>query len=372
MNILILSWRGPKHPLSGGAEIATLEHAKKWVSQGNTVTLFTSYFKGADTEELFNGIRIIRRGDDAFGVKIAAFVWYLFSKNSNFDLVVDEFHGIPFFIPLYVRTKKLAFIHEVAKEVWWLNTWPKPFNYIPAIFGTLFEPLIFKFLYRNISFMTVSESTKKDLVNWGVSTSKIKVIYNGVSTVSVRSKKEAKKTLIYLGALARDKGIEDAIKVFGFVNRKEPESQFWVVGHGSKNYLNEMKTLCRKLRVESRVKFWGFVDNKTKFKLLSRSHILLNPSIREGWGLVNIEANSVGTPVVGYDVSGVRDSVVNGKTGLLSKLGNYEGLAMNVIKLFNDINLYNKMSREALLWSRKFTWEKSTNESLDLIKNLVL
>lgn len=220
--------------------------------------------------------------------------------------------------------------------------------------------------------MTVSESTKKDLVNWGVSTSKIKVIYNGVSTVSVRSKKEAKKTLIYLGALARDKGIEDAIKVFGFVNRKEPESQFWVVGHGSKNYLNEMKTLCRKLRVESRVKFWGFVDNKTKFKLLSRSHILLNPSIREGWGLVNIEANSVGTPVVGYDVSGVRDSVVNGKTGLLSKLGNYEGLAMNVIKLFNDINLYNKMSREALLWSRKFTWEKSTNESLDLIKNLVL
>src|SRR3989304_7433724 len=218
LNILILSWRGPTHPLAGGAEISTFEHAKGWLKAGSKVTLFTSYFNGAKKEETLEGVEIIRKGKDAFGVKFAALFWYLFENHTKFDLVVDEFHGIPFFTPLYVRAKKLAFIHEVAKEIWWLNTWQKPFNYIPGIIGTIFEPLIFKFIYKGTRFMTVSESTKSDLINWGISAKRIKVIYNGVHTIPVKTKKEKKETAVFLGALAKDKGIEDAIKTFGLIN----------------------------------------------------------------------------------------------------------------------------------------------------------
>src|SRR3989344_3656213 len=118
MNILILSWRGPGHPSAGGAEQVTLEHAKGWVKAGHDVTLFTSFFKDAKRKDLVEGIKIIRSGRQFFEVQFRAFLWYILAKHHKFDLVIDEFHGIPFFTPLYVRSRKLAFIHEVAKEVW--------------------------------------------------------------------------------------------------------------------------------------------------------------------------------------------------------------------------------------------------------------
>ena len=370
MNILILSWRGPNHPLSGGAEIATLEHAKGWVKAGNKVTLFTSYFDGAKEKEVIDGIEIIRRGEEAFGVKIMAFFWYLFENHSKFDLAIDEFHGIPFFTPLYVRTKKLAFIHEVTKEVWWLNPWPKPLNLIPAIIGTVFERFIFTILYKDIPFMTVSESTKSDLIDWGIPKGNVTVIYNGVSSSKVKVQKERKKTVIYLGALTKDKGIEDTVKIFGLLNKKDPSFQFWVVGKGEAGYLKYLKGKIKRFNLEKKIKFWGYVNQKDKFKLLSRAHVLINPSIREGWGLVNIEANLVGTPVVGYDVAGMRDSIINRKTGLLSNFGDYQTLAENVMRLCNDQKLYGNVSRNSVIWAKRFTWEESAAVSLKLLKRI--
>jgi len=60
-----------------------------------------SKMKGLSVKDTIDGIRIIRKGYQYLGVQIAAFFWYLFSKHDNFDLVVDQFHGIPFFTPLY-------------------------------------------------------------------------------------------------------------------------------------------------------------------------------------------------------------------------------------------------------------------------------
>src|SRR3989344_5230030 len=167
MNILILSWRSQGHPNAGGAEQVTFEHAKAWVKSGHEVTLFSSYYKTAEADGVKAGVRILRRGDYAFGVKIKAFLWYLFGKHPKFDLIIDEFHGIPFFTPLYVKVRKLAFIHEVAREVWNLNPWPKPFNLLPAIIGTIFEKWVFRIIYRKTPFLTVSNSTKEDLIEWG-------------------------------------------------------------------------------------------------------------------------------------------------------------------------------------------------------------
>lgn len=371
LNILILSWRGPSHPNAGGAELSTHEHAKAWVKSGHSVTLFTSAFDCGKGQEIVDGVHVIRKGTDVFGVHIKAFFWYLFTTQVKYDLIIDQFHGIPFFTPLYIKTRKLAFIHEVAKEVWWLNPWPKPFNLIPGLLGTLFESLIFRLFYRHMSFMTVSESTKKDLIAWGIPSSKVYVINNGVNVVLTKHKKEKAKTIIFLGALAKDKGIEDAIKTFAELNKEDDQFQFWVVGWGSPDYLNRLKEQCKGLGLGGKVKFWGFVNEKKKFELLSRAHILLNPSVREGWGLVNIEANTAGTPVVGYDVPGTRDSVLNGKTGLLSKFGDYKNLAENIIKLCNSAVQYSKIRSEAIKWASKFTWKKSTVESLKLISQVV-
>jgi len=367
MNILILSWRSLGHPSAGGAETATLEHAKAWVGAGHKVTLFTSFYKGARRKEAIGGVRVIRTGADVFGIQIAAFFWYLFGKHPKFDLVVDEFHGIPFFTPLYVGVKKLGWIHEVAKEVWWFNPWPEPFNIIPAVIGTIFERFIFMILYRSTPFMTVSDSTKRELVIWGIPKKNIAVIHNGVNLVKTKEKKEKKKTAIFLGALTRDKGVEDALEVFSLINQKDDGWQFWVVGKGEGSYVRSLKLKIRNLELDKKVKLWGFVDEKTKFELLAMAYVLVNPSIREGWGLVNIEANSVGTPVVGYKVAGLIDSVKNGQTGILVKYGDCQSLALSVIELTSQKNLYWRFQKRCINWSKNFSWQKSTRKSLRLL-----
>ena len=115
MNILILNWRDPKNPKSGGAEIVTLEHAKAWIKSGNTVTWFTSKFSGAKNEEKIDGVNIVRRGNFITVYLLAPF-FYLSrqsSREGGFDLVIDEIHGLPFFTPLYVRKPKIRFGQKI-------------------------------------------------------------------------------------------------------------------------------------------------------------------------------------------------------------------------------------------------------------------
>lgn len=368
---MIFSWRGPGHPRSGGAEIVTHEHAKAWVKAGHTVTLFTSSFTDAKTEEMIDGIRVVRASSEALGVKLAAYKWYK-KQNEAFDVVFDHFHGLPFFTPLYVKEKKVAFIHEVTKEVWKLNNWAKPLNLLPALLGPLFEPWMFKLMYTKVPFITVSESTKKDLTQWNIPERNITVIHNGVITLHPKStQKEHIKTILFVGALSKDKGIEEALKAFQKIHQQKPDWQFWIAGKGDTGYVDTLQTLSRQYGIDKQTTFFGFVSQEKKFELMSRAHILINPSHREGWGLVNIEANAMETPVVGYDVVGVRDSVQNGKTGILVPFGDSSSLAQNIIELVSDEQKYKTFAQNAKKWSDQFTWEKATKVSLEYLQNLI-
>ena len=178
MNILVLSWRDPKHPLAGGAEQVMHEHMKGWINAGHKVTLFSSNTKNSSKEEDYEGIKIIRKGSQYLGVQIFAFFFYLKNKE-KFDFVVDQFHGIPFFTPLFVKKPKLAVLQEVAREVWFLNGLVFPLNLIVGLIGYVFEPFIFLF-YKEIPFMVGSNSAKEDLVKFGVLAKNISIVPHGV------------------------------------------------------------------------------------------------------------------------------------------------------------------------------------------------
>lgn len=374
MNILCFSWRGPKHPNAGGAEISTIQHAKGWVKAGHKVTIFTSSYQNALELEYIGGVRIIRKGSQFFGVHLAAFKWFILDRKEQFDIVIDQFHGIPFFTPIFVRGKKLGFIHETTKEIWRLNSWKAPLNILPSVLGTFFEPFIFKLFYKNTPFMTVSKSTKMDLVEWGMPQKQITIIHNGLNAPEVHKtfKKEKKKTLIFLGVLSKDKGIENALKVFQSIDQTEKDKwQFWIVGKVDPVYFSKLKLQSKKFGIDKKIFFWGFVSEAKKFELLSRAHIAINPSIREGWGLVVIEAAYVGTPTVAFDVPGLHDSILNNRTGIICAENTVEDLARKILELIRDAKRYKRISRNAITWSRKFSWEKSAKMSLTLIENLV-
>lgn len=370
MRILVFSWRDPKHPLAGGAEQVMHEHMKGWVKAGHQVTLFSSKLKNLSKEEAIDGIHIVRHGYQYLGVQISAFFYYL-KNRKKYDFVVDQFHGLPFFTPIYVRKPKLAVVQEVAREVWFLNPLPKPLNLLVGSIGYFSEPLIFWF-YRNLNFMTGSESAKLDISNFGILRKQINVVPHGVviKKIPLKISKEKKPTIAFLGVLSKDKGIEDALKCFKILKEKG-NYQFWVIGRPeTTKYENLVKHLAKTLGIEDEVKFWGFVNQEKKFELLKRAHLLINPSVREGWGLVNIEANKMGLPVVAYNSAGLIDSVKNNLSGIICKNNSPEGLSEKIINLLTNKIMYKKLQKGAYLWSQKFSWEKSSVLSLKLLNKI--
>lgn len=370
MNILVFSWRDPRHPLAGGAEQVMHEHMRGWVNQGHQVTLFSSRYEGSSEDEILDQVTIIRQGSQYLGVQLAGFIYYIRNKN-KYDLVVDQFHGIPFLTPLYVKKPILAVVQETAKEVWFLNYLPWPINLIIGLIGYVSEPFIF-LLYMKVIFMTGSESAKKDISKFGIPASNINIVPHGVviENLSVVPKKEGKKTIIYLGKLSKDKGIEDALKCFAILN-KLGDYTFWVIGKAeTKNYEEKIKKIVLNLGLAGKIIFWGYVTQKKKFELLARSHVLINPSIKEGWGLVNIEANYFGTPVVAYNSKGLIDSVNSGVSGLICAERTPECLAKTIAELYDSPKKLLDLSRTAKKWGRSFSWSKSSKISLELIEKV--
>ena len=364
-NLLIFNWRDPRHPLAGGAEQMVFEHAKIWEKQGYSITWFASAFRKGKSEEDIEGIKVIRRGSH-YTVFFWAFIFFLRGKFKDINIVVDCFHFLPYFSILYMRrAKKIAIIHEVAGNLWFDNlTFPL------AIVGYYLEPHIIR-LYKKVTFITGGDSVKKDLVSLGLSSSKINVINHGIRKSGItKFKKEKQPVLIFLGRISKDKGIEDALMTLSLLTRDYKNIMLWIVGKSeSKDYEKRVKSLTKEFEVHKNCKWFGYVDEKEKYLLLSKAWILIHPSRKEGWGLNVIEANSVGTPAVGYRVSGLLDSIVDQKTGILVDC---ESLSMadGVESLLEDKKKLEEMRKQALEWSRKFNWENAGKKSLELISKI--
>ncbi len=361
MNILILNWRDTKSPISGGAELVTLEHAKRWVAEGHKVTWFASRYPGLQKEEVIDGISIVRRGG-ALGVYIFAPFFYLFS-GQKFDVVIDEIHGIPFFTPLYVKKPKIAFIHEVAGEIWDFM-YPFPVN----ILGKLIEKFFFLF-YKNTQFWTVSDSTKKDLETMGIPQKHITIIPNGLHIEKIGIvKKEENPTFIFVSRLVKMKGIERVLKAFEIIVQDTPKAKLWIVGTGKKDYVRFLKS--KVVHLGSTITFWGRVSEEKKLELMGKAHLLLHASVKEGWGLVVVEAASQGTPAVVYNVNGLRDVVKNGVTGIVLQQNSPEEMAKESLQLLQDTKTYKKYQENGLTFTKNLSWDKVATRSLELLKSL--
>lgn len=355
MKILIFNWRDIKNPSGGGAEVFTHENAKRWVEKGHSVTLFTSAFPNCAKEEVIDGVKIIRFGSK-YSVYLKAFWYYKKRFKGKFDVVIDEINTLPFFTPLYVREPVVALIHQLAREFWFYET-----KFPISFFGYLIEPWYLK-IYKNIITLTVSNSTKQDLLNLGFS--KVYIVPEGINFKPLDKviEKEKDPTIIFVGRLKKAKLPDHAIKAFRIVKETLPNAKLWVVGDG---YFREE---LEKISCDG-VKFLGFVPEEKKLELMSRAHVLIAPALREGWGLIVTEANACGTPAIAYDVHGLRDSIKNDETGLLTE-NNPEALAEAIIKFFNDPNLRQNLTKKALKHAIGFNWDRSSKETLKIIKKV--
>lgn len=359
--ILIYNWRDLKHKFAGGAEVYIHELAKRWVKAGNQVTLFCGNDGNCIRNEIKDGVRIIRRGGFYF-VYFWAFVYYFLRFRGQYDVIIDSENGIPFFTPLYAGERKYLLIHHVHQEIFRKSLVP-PLSWIAEFLELKFMP----FVYRNIKTITVSPSSKKEIIEKQLTKIEPIIIYNGIDLKKYKPAGKSKSPLIlYLGRLQYYKSLHIFIYAAKNILEKMPEVRFVIAGDGEEK--NGLIKLAKKIGIFDAIGFIGKVSEKEKIRLYQKAWIFVNPSFMEGWGITTIEANACGTPVVASNVPGLRDSVNNPHNGLLVPYGSINEFTVNIIKLLKDNNLRTKMSSDAVRWAKMFDWQTSADKSLELFK----
>jgi glycosyltransferase involved in cell wall biosynthesis len=342
----------------GGAEVFTHEVAKRWVEAGHEVTLFTSEFPNCKREEVLDGIRVVRSGGRYSVYRRARKCYAERFCREGYDVVVDEINTRPFFTPKFVnkREKVVALIHQLAREYWFYET-PFPISYV----GYYFLENRWLRNYVDAPMVTVSDSTKQDLLGLGFK--RVFVVSEGLNfePLDEMPKKEEHPVVAYVGRLRKAKRPDHAVRAFRIVREKVPDAELWVLGDGS--FRKDLEKIAG-----DGVRFFGGLSDSERRERISRSWVLVNPSVREGWGLNVIEADALGVPCVAYDVPGLRDSVKDSETGLLAEAGNVEALAEKIVMVLNDDSMREKLRNNALDYSRLFSWDNVAGEFMKVLE----
>ncbi len=363
--ILILNWRDTRHIWAGGAETYVHELAKRWVASGHYVTLFCGNDGNSPRYEVIDGVNIVRRGG-WYSIYIWAFLYYVLRFRNKYDVIIDSANGISFFTPLFVRKPILLLIHHIHQEVFrtYLK-WPL------SLIAQLIESKVMKFIYRNHRVITVSESSRADILDIKFTKSEfVDVVNPGVSLSEYKlMKKTANPSLLYLGRLKPYKNVDVVIKAYAEILKSCPTAELKIAGNGES--LEDLQNLAQELELSDKIKFLGRVSEEEKIKLYATSWLVLQPSMVEGWGITVIEANACGTPVIASDVNGLRDSVLHNKTGILVPVGDVMQFSKECVKILEDKNKLKIMSQEAYSWSRNFDWDISRQKFEKVIENFV-
>lgn len=341
MYVLINAWRDTVHPLAGGSEVMVDHLAGGLTEAGHRVVLRAGAPVAAHVYPTVNG-----------GGKFTQYLTAPISYHRHFrdaDLVVDVANGMTYYSPLWTSRPVVCLVHHLHTTMW--RQWfPAPV----AMFGREMERRAMPKAYRNSLFVAVSDSTADALQAVGVPGEHIRVVPNGVDLpLDASPPKSETPTFVSLGRLVPHKRYDRLLRLWPRV-RAAVGGQLVVIGEGP-----ERPALERLVGSTAGVEFVGRVDEREKHRLLSDAWLLVHPSEVEGWGLVVMEAAGHATPTLGYRVPGIRDSVVDGVTGLLAD--DDEAFVAHWISLARDHTLRGRLSAGARRRAETHAWSRTVS-----------
>lgn len=351
MRIAILNWKDPLDAAAGGAERYVERVARIWAASGHAVTLVVPCPAGRPDREILSGVEYLRVGTRRSIFRQAR--RYLRRHGSAYDLVLESVSTRPFFAHRVVGTKATAFYHQVADDVW-----PQEFPFPVSLLGRhVLEPRWIRGM-RTARVVVNSPSTAADVGKRGVPVAGIvSPGTDGPASIVERRLGEPPR-LVYIGRLHRTKRPGDAVQAFSILAREHPGASLDVVGGGY--LLDELRRSA-----PPGVTVHGYVSEEEKARLLHRADLLLVPGTREGWGIVVLEAAAHGVPAVAYDIPGLRDAVVDGVTGVLTK-PTPEALAAAASAVLRSPARWSAFRRAARERALHFTWERAAAALLEI------
>ena len=365
MRLLALNWRDLRNPEAGGAEIHLHEILKRAVREGHEVTQISQAVQGLPSEEIMDGVRILRHGKrNTFNITLKKFAVSL-DIAANYDLVIEDLCKIPFYSPKWSPVPVLTIVpHLFGTTVYREVAFPLA---LYVNFMELFIPRV----YCRSPFIAISNSTKTDLVRRGIDPRKISVVPCGIDTDFYTPDEQTapeQGSFLYVGRLKRYKGVQLILAALALLCEQGRDYTLTVLGSG--DYEGELKKLSTRLNLDDVVTFEGFVSQEYKLNWLRKAWAAVFASEKEGWGLTVIEANACGTPVIASDSDGLRDSVRDGETGLLVPHGDIEKLAAAMDNIACDRALRQKLSKQGIEWAAGFNWDTTASKMIELMEQI--
>lgn len=273
-------------------------------------------------------------------------------NNEKFDII--DCQGFPFFScftakfnSLSSKSNLIITLHEV-----WYNYW---YEYLgkAGIFGKLVEKTM---IYLSDNIIVVSRKTKNDLRKIK-NTENAVIIPNGIDFEEINNIEPGneKSDIIFAGRLIKEKNIDLLIKAISIIIKEKPKIKCLIIGDGPEK--DKLINLAKKLKIQDNVIFKGFLDNhKDLFRYMKSSKVFVLPSRREGFGMVVIEANACGLPVVvvDYKMNAATDLITDNVNGFISG-PSYEEIAHKIIKSLDE---HEKIKDKCIEKSKEYDWNK--------------
>jgi glycosyltransferase involved in cell wall biosynthesis len=357
--VSILAWRDLDDPEAGGSERHASNIAALWAEAGIEVTMRTSYAANHPVMSWRDGYRVIRKAGRYLVFPRAAFS-EMMGWHGGRDGLIEIWNGMPFFSPLWARTTNVTWLHHVHAEMWRMTLPPRL-----AALGNFIESRIAPPIYRHTPVITLSESSKAELVHdLKFKPDRVTVVSPGIDPrYTTGGTKSPEPLVVAVGRLVPVKRYNMLIDALVSLKPRHPSLRAVIAGEG---YCRpDLEAQVRAARAEEWIGLPGRIDDDDVIDLYQRAWVLAMTSSREGWGMIVTEAAACGTPAVVTRVPGFVDAVVEGETGLLADTR--EGIAAALHTVLSDAAFRARLGERAREFAIRFTWEATARGTLEVL-----
>ena len=337
----------------GGKEKRIYEISRRLAKNGHDVHVYCmKWWKGKDNYRFENGVHLhaISKLYPLYSGKRRSIKQALLFALSCFKLIKADFDVIEVdHMPHFVlfSTKIVTLLKGKKLYATWNEVWGRAYwNEYMGKSGNI--AYIIEWLSARMpdKIIAVSEHTKNKLINDLKIKQEIFVIPNGIDLDIINNVKPSKEKsdIIFAGRLLTHKNVDLLLSVIKNIQKSFPKVKALIVGDGPEK--NKLTKFIAKLKIEKNVKMLGFLEEHNDlYSLMKSSKVFAFPSTRDGFGIVALEANASGIPVITTDHkdNATKDLITNGKNGYAVNLDE-NNFTNKIIKYLSSENSSNKYS----------------------------